>query len=222
MRIITWNMGRSRRTSNAAWHYLLSHLKPDIALVQEALASSVHQASAHGSLIWSSRRSGGTGIFIRSGIDFEPVEAPVKGSYVAGISTKLSGKGTRVLSVHVGPESWANQKALEPWLIEQVNAAPCVVGGDFNTSRHYASKHKLFFDRLLAAGVHDCHWSKHGREVPSFWGRQTRTAKYQDDHFFTSQSLAGFVSDCDVVDNPLTRLLSDHGPVVLSLSKTRG
>jgi exonuclease III len=34
---------------------------------------------------------------------------------------------------------------------------------------------------------------------------------------FASQFLANTVTDCWVDDNPLTRLLSDHGPVVLDL-----
>ena len=42
MRVITWNMGcgygqQFRRTHDEAWRYLTEELRPDIALVQEAL-----------------------------------------------------------------------------------------------------------------------------------------------------------------------------------------
>jgi endonuclease/exonuclease/phosphatase family metal-dependent hydrolase len=210
-------MGRRRQAHEAAWHYLLTHLETHIALVQEALASASRVAADHGSLVWSGPRAGGTGVFVRDGVDFERLEMSLKGSYLAGISTGALGGGIRAFSIHVGPESWNNQKTLEPWLISQVNDGMSIIGGDFNISRRYSRKHQAYFDRLLKAGVHDCHWAKNGREVPSFWGRQSLAAIYQDDHFFASPSLAGLVRDCQVVDNPLTRLLSDHGPVVLDL-----
>jgi endonuclease/exonuclease/phosphatase family metal-dependent hydrolase len=120
-------------------------------------------------------------------------------------------------SVHVGPESWKNQEAFKPWLVGKVRAELTVVAGDINTSRAYAAKHKAYLNRLIESGVHDCHWAKHGKETPSFWGRQSRVAKYQDDHVFASQLLASVVTDCWVDGNPLTRILSDHGPVVLDL-----
>jgi exonuclease III len=89
-----------------------------------------------------------------------------------------------------------------------------VIGGDFNISRTFSSKHKAYFDRLRESGVHDC-CCKDGKEAQSFWGHQSRARTYQDDHFFSSESIAGRVTSCCVMDNPRTRILSDHGPVVL-------
>ena len=215
MRIVTWNMGRSRNTHEAAWHYLLSCLRPDVACVQEALVSTDQIVADRGTVTWSRARPGGTGVFVRRGLDFRPIPSTLFGSYVAAVA--LSAPAVCVFSVHVGPESWKNQEALEPWLVRQVHAEPSVVGDDMNTSRAYSAKHAAFFDRLVASGVHDCHWSRQGRETPSFWGRQSTAATYQDDHFFASQSLAEAVTDCWVDDNPLTRILSDHGPVVLEI-----
>ena len=157
---------------------------------------------------------------MRGGLDFRTIPATLSGSYIAAVA--LTSPAVSVFSVHVGPESWKNQEALEPWLVRQVHAEQSVVGGDINTSRAYYAKHSAFFDRLTASGVHDCHWSEHGRETPSFWGKQSTAAVYQDDHFFTSQSLAGAVTDCWVGDNPLTRILSDHGPVVLEVEAAAG
>jgi exonuclease III len=222
MRLVTWNMGRSRDTHQAAWHYLLSHLKPDVACVQEALASAERFVAGNGSVIWSKGKPGGTGVFVRSGITAKQVPVTVAGSYVAAAAVSMPSGSIRVFSVHVGPESWANQQVFEPWIITEVHAEPSVVGGDMNTSRTFSKKHRNYLDRLIASGVHDCHWSKNGREVPSFWGRQSRGAKYQDDHFFASQSLANSVTACCVDDNPLTRMLSDHGPLVLDLEDNAG
>ena len=220
MRIVTWNMGRSAGTHEAAWHYLLNCLRPDVACVQEALASCDRIVADRGTVTWSGARPGKTGVFVRRGLGFRPIPATLSGSYVAAVG--LTVPALSVFSVHVGPESWANQETLEPWLVRQVHAEPSVVGGDINTSRSYSAKHAAFFDRLAAAGVHDCHWSEHGREVPSFWGRQSVAVTYQDDHFFASPSLAAVVTGCWVDDNPLTRILSDHGPVVLDIEAASG
>jgi hypothetical protein len=62
MRIVSWNMGcgprsRYRRTHKKAWQYLLDELRPDVALVQEALLSSDEYVASHGSLVWSVGRT---------------------------------------------------------------------------------------------------------------------------------------------------------------------
>jgi len=222
MRIVTWNMGRSRKTHEAAWDYLLSVLKPDVACVQEALGSADRLVEGSGAITWSKTKAGGTGVFVRRGLAGPGTPTSLPGSYVAAVTLRLGSRALRVFSVHVGPESWKNQEALEPWLVGQVQAEPSLVGGDINTSRAFSAKHKAYLNRLIESGVHDCHWARHKREVPSFWGRQSRKAKYQDDHFFASRSLAGSVSDCRVDDNPQTRILSDHGPVVLDLENEAG
>ncbi len=217
MRLVTWNIGRRKSKHEAAWHYLLLHLKADVTCVQEALGSADRLVAGTGSITWSKARPGGTGVFVRRGVKFSQAPSLVKGSYVAGVSLLLTAGSLRVFSVHVGPESWSNQKALEPWLVDQVQAEPTIVGGDFNISRAYSARHKAYFERLAGSGVLDCHWSNNGREVPTFWGRQSLGVKYQNDHFFTSPRLGSSVRACWVDDNPVTRLLSDHGPVVLDL-----
>jgi hypothetical protein len=44
MRVVTWNMGCGpnssyRKSHDEAWRYLLQELRPDVALVQEALVT---------------------------------------------------------------------------------------------------------------------------------------------------------------------------------------
>jgi exonuclease III len=220
MRIVTWNMGRSRAKHRAAWHYLQSHLQPDVACVQEAIAPSDGDVGDCGTFFWRDpKRPGGTGIFVRRGIRAVVISSPVPGSYVAGVSVRLLGQDTSVFSIHVGPETWKNQKTLRPWLLGQQAA---IVGGDFNTSRSYSRRHKEYLDGLIAEGLHDC-CCPSGIEAQSFWGHQASQAKtYQDDHFFASPSLSLVVRACGVVDNPLTRMLSDHGPLVLELGPKTG
>lgn len=50
MRVVTWNMGcgpsasQYRKSHDEAWDYLLRELQPDVALVQEALVTKIHDA----------------------------------------------------------------------------------------------------------------------------------------------------------------------------------
>lgn len=223
MRLITWNMGRSRAKHRAAWHYLLSHLQPDVACVQEAIAPSDFDLEIGGRVFWrDGKRPGGTGVFVRGGIEATPIWSVVPGSYVAGVSVHILGRELSVFSVHVGPESWKNQQALKPWLLEQLQLPNSVVGGDFNTSRGYSRRHKVYLDGLVAEGLHDC-CCPEGIETQSFWAHQVAQGKtYQDDHFFVGASLAPMVRTCRVLDNPLTRMLSDHGPLLFEVAQVAG
>ena len=58
-----------------AWRYLLEELRPDVALVQEALFDVARSATRGGRLIWSEERGSesGAAVFVREGLDFSPV-----------------------------------------------------------------------------------------------------------------------------------------------------
>ena len=128
-------------------------------------------------------------------------------------------------SVHVGPGNYNEHRRILAAELPNVTAGRrFVVGGDLNAARHWDTvyggrTHTGFFDTLADRGFHDCHWAQHGREIQTFWGHQAREA-YQCDHVFTDTVTAeqGHVRDCVVVDNPLVRALSDHGPVRLQLA----
>src|SRR5262245_9343895 len=143
MRIVTWNMGCGptlspyRRTHSEAWRYLTEELKPDIALVQEALLAAADMVAAAGSVVWSHDRKpdSGAGVFIKHGLEFIPREVHVEGSFIAVASTSIRGGVAEVASVHVGgPEYQRNLEFLRDWLVaEVVPDPPFVVGGDLNS-----------------------------------------------------------------------------------------
>jgi len=229
MLIVSWNMGcgprsRYRRTHEDAWRYLLA-LRPDVALVQEALLKSAPPPPL-GTTFWGSDRGtdSGTAIFVRSGVVAEPFAIRSPGSYASAISVYSSGLPLLIASVHVGPGDYKeNRRVLIDALIAATAGRRFVVGGDLNTARHWDAvyggrTHANFFKMLEEHGFYDCHWAQHGREVQSFWGHQTREA-YQCDHFFTDRTTAdlGQVLNCVVVDNPQVRALSDHGLLRLEL-----
>lgn len=225
MRIISWNMGcgprtRYRRTHIEAWRYLLAELDPDIAFVQEALLRTTMLPS-DGALFWSADlgSDSGTAVFVRAGMTASPVEVRSSGSYVAAVNLGEREFPLLLVSAHVGPGNYQKHRLTLAEVVGQlVVERRFVVGGDFNTARHWDTvyggrQHTAFFEDLARRGFHDCHWKKNEREVQSFWGHQAKEP-YQCDHLFTDKSTSDSVVKCFIVDNPIVRALSDHGPVV--------
>ena len=231
MRFVTWNMGCGprpstyRKSHDKAWRYLLDELRPDVAIVQEAMHARLDRESTD-RVVFRNKPDGldsGTAILVR-GVDAVGAD-PITAAETYAVSTRLTlpAGSCAVVGVHVYPGD-QHQIALRS-LAESFGAAakvtPLIVAGDFNSARHFdtvyrTNNHKWFFDAMTAAGLEDAHWAKHGREKQSFWGRQAKEP-YQDDHVFVSAGWADRVTSCDIVDNEVVRRLSDHGPVVFEV-----
>ncbi len=218
---------RYRKLHDEAWSYLLDELRPDVALVQEALVTKLEAARRdHAVTICGLEPSvlAGTAVLVRGlesgagpALDISPH------TYAVPVEVQTAAGPLVVVSVHVypGEKQHADLARLVAELARALPGRPALVGGDFNSARHFdtvygGKKHATFFDSMGTAGFHQAHWALHGREVQSFWGKQAKE-KYQDDHFFLSQRWAPRVRTCEVVDNDLVRRVSDHGPVVLEL-----
>jgi endonuclease/exonuclease/phosphatase family metal-dependent hydrolase len=229
MKYVSWNMGcapsmaKYRKTHAHAWQYLLAELRPDVALVQEALLTAAPSAPG-GQLYWSEDRGSesGAGIFVRDGLQARSVPLQSKGSYVAAVELTLGGSPTLVASVHVGPPDYKKHlRTLLDDLSQAADGRRFVIGGDLNAARHWDDVYggrwyTKYFEDLGQRHFHDCHWAQHGKEVQSFWGHQAREA-YQCDHLFVDEATAPNVSECAIVDNADVRRLSDHGPIHLTI-----
>lgn len=229
MRFVSWNMGcapapsKYRQIHREAWRYLLTELKPDVALVQEVLLD-VPLALDYGQVVWSVEHGhdSGTAIFVRHGLQVEERQMRSAGSYVAGVQLMVGGVSTIIASIHVGPPDY--RKHLQT-LLEELSTSIAdkrfLVGGDLNAARHiddvYGGHwHSRYFEELAKRGFHDCHWAKHRKEEQSFWGHQAKEA-YQCDHLFVDNLTAKHVTECNIVDNDRVRTLSDHGPMSLTI-----
>lgn len=230
VRIVTWNMGCNiaasayRKHHDEAWTYLLDELRPDIALVQEAVVAKMQAARGFKVTLCDldPKYDAGTAVLVHKTL--ETSEAPQisvsSATYAATAKVVTTAGPLSVAAVHAYPGKYADLEKLVE-LLGTTSAQPLVVGGDFNAARHFdtvygGKKYARFFEAVANAGFHDAHWGIHGREVQSFWGKKT-TQPYQDDHFFVSKSWASRVRSCNVVDNEIVRRVSDHGPVVLEL-----
>lgn len=234
MRIVTWNMGCNipasayRKHHDEAWAYLLEELRPDIALVQEAVVAKIEAAQEFTATLCDllPKYDAGTAVLMRR--DLETTAVPKlsisSATYVATTKVSTPAGLLNVAAVHVypGDEQHADLARLVALLRQTFEADSVLVGGDFNAARHFddiyrrKEKYAAFFDAMAEAGFHDAHWGIHGREVQSFWGKRAKEP-YQDDHFFISNAWASRVRSCDVIDNEVVRRVSDHGPVVLEL-----
>lgn len=216
-----------RKSHGEAWDYLLQELRPDVALVQEALVSKIDEARSEHSVTvcdLGPNVVAGTAVLVRG---FETSVAPPIAvsphTYAVTAEIRTPGGPLSVVSVHVypGEEQHADLARLVELLGSTFADLPVLVGGDFNSARRFdevygGKRHRTFFAAMETAGLHEVHWGIHGREIQSFWGRQTKEA-YQDDHFFVTNAWAPRIVSCTVIDNDVVRRVSDHGPVVMEL-----
>jgi exonuclease III len=208
-----------------AWHFLLMELHPDIALTQETLFYTVDNFAQYGSFHWSEDHTSDSGaaVFVRKGIKSEKVVLQSSGSFMAGANIATSEGSLVAVSIHVGPGDY-KQNVLEVFnvLEDKLKSQQFFAGGDLNAARHlddvYGGKwYHRFFDSLGKKEFYDCHWAVHGKETQSFWGPQAGEA-YQDDHIFVDIAHASAVIDCKVIDTPIVREFSDHGPLLLEIT----
>jgi len=211
-----------RRRHEEAWRYLLDELRPDVALVQEALFAAEPRLAAAGQVTWSDDRGkdSGTAIFVRRGLSATRVSVRSTGSYIAAVELASEDGPTLVASVHVGPPNYRKHlRILADELAAVVVGRRFVVGGDLNAARHIDKVYggrwfTRYFEDLERAHFYDCHWRQHGKEIQSFWGRQAKNP-YQCDHLFVDAATGLTSPICGIVDNPVLRDLSDHGPIEL-------
>ncbi|MCC6651530.1 MAG: endonuclease/exonuclease/phosphatase family protein [Candidatus Eisenbacteria bacterium] len=226
MRIITWNMGcgprQYREHHDKAWDYVLQDLKPDVAFVQEALVPKLRAMEELFSIFLCPPlpdHDSGTAVLVAKHLGAGPgPTVTVSGlTYVATATVDTPAGPLTVASFHVYPDD--NQKEDLPRIVELARSefarSPAVFGGDFNCARKFGGMYARFFEAMGTAGFCEpC--CKDGKEGWSFWGRQAKE-KYQDDHFFVSESWAPRVQSCQTINEGVVRTVSDHGPVVLEL-----
>jgi exonuclease III len=229
MRFVSWNMGcggpsRFRKTHETAWEYLLSELRPDVALVQEALIGASTWVKGRGALLMSAHTNpdNGAALFVREGLNATRVPMHSPHAFLAAGDISAPEGTFRTISVHLYPHSGkAHQENLR-MLFEALKAAMTggryVVGGDINAARRFDVVYRTrtygkFFASVAERGLHDCHFGLHGKEERTFWGK----GEYQLDHFFVEERAATSVRKCEVITTADTQRLSDHSPLVLEL-----
>lgn len=226
MRIVSWNLGSNSAGYAArhadAWEYLLQELRPDVALLQEAVPPAGIERSLVFARPWASRAWGSAVVTapgrIRKGFT-DTSRGPVvvaeldDGIVVASIHA-------RIVEGRTIPALQKTVRALAPYLENRRFA----VGGDLNTARGADAiwpghGHLEFFESLTGGGLYDCYWELNEHtEKRSFWG-DVSPHSLQLDHLFVDVSTGskGRVRACQILDTPEIRELSDHGPIIADI-----
>lgn len=229
MRLISWNMGCGgkqsayRKTHAEAWSYLLDELRPDVALLQEALAPAHKWVETRGACVMSSDHNPDNGavLFAASPLRVSAFDVRAHDAFVAAADVE----GLRIMSLHLYPRSGTrhhgNLVALFDVVADLTRGHRFVVGGDINASRGFDTMYggrayQKSFDAIARRGFHECHFGLHRAESQTFWGHRAKGA-YQLDHFFVDEPAAGKIARCEVVTTEDTRRLSDHSPVLLEV-----
>ena len=225
MRVITWNLGywQHRSRHDEAWAYLRNEIRPDLALLQEVSPPELQEEE--NILFKTVNRDWGTAIYTRN-IPLKELIIKRYQSRVAAARLKISSsRRIDAVSVHAP----IIKGRVFPYLAEifdeiesVVGKHTFIVGGDLNSAR-LAEKvwpghgHGPFFERLTESVFFDCHRKFHDVEQQTFF-RSGGKYPFQDDHLFVSHDLAKQVRSCDVLNNEVTRNVSDHIPLLAEIA----
>ena len=223
MRVVTWNMGYwlHRGQHDDAWQYLRDELKPDIALLQEVRPPPMNP----GEEVVFEGIAGGWGTAIYSTVG--PLASGVYPRYpgrIAGAHVDLDGSSVALASVHapiIENRVFPHLANIFDDIEAELGGDTFVVGGDLNSARLAETiwpkyGHGPFFDRVTNGVFVDAHFTLNGEEVQTVFRPRARH-RLQDDHLFVSRDLWPRLISCEAVDNPATRSLSDHIPLVLEI-----
>lgn len=226
MRIATWNLGSNGAGFAArhgdAWEYLLEEIRPDIALLQEAVPPAGLERSLVFARPWASRKWGSAVVTapgrIRKGFTDTSRGPVVVAELDDGIV--VGSIHARIVEGRTIPALQKTIRALAPLLKNRRFA----VGGDLNTARGADAiwpghGHLEFFESLTGRGLYDCYWELNAyTETRSFWGHVS-PHELQLDHLFVDLSTGseGRVKSCQILSGPEIRELSDHDPVIAEI-----
>ncbi len=230
MRILTWNLGYWQHSSqhDKAWDYLCNDIKPDIALLQEVKLPP--WLPRHTIVFEEITRGWGTAIYAPS----LPLSRRHLSSYprrVALASTMLDGDFPLfIASIHapiINGRVFPHLNNIFTELESREYTFRAVVGGDLNSARLAeqvwpGNGHGPFFERIDSGDPWvDCCRRFNTVELQTFF-RDNSVHPFQDDHIFVSRDLSDRIKSCNVIDNCLTRRVSDHIPLIAELDLYRG
>jgi len=226
VKVITWNLGFWQHKSNheKAWLYLREQIKPDLALLQEVKPIELRDNECM--LFRQIIQNWGTALYTRN-MPLKELILPTKysGRTIAATLKIPDGREATAVSIHapiINGRVFPYLSEIFEEIEKAISGKPFIVGGDLNTAR-LAEKvwprhgHGPFFERMAQSTFFDCHRKFHDNEEQTFF-RNGSKYPFQDDHLFVSRDLAACVKSCNVLDNKITRSLSDHIPVVAEIN----
>ena len=225
MKVITWNMGYwlHRSQHDEAWAYLREALRPDLALLQETSRAKTLDLEA---MVFHEIHPGwGTAIYSRDQpLNEMQYEGKYPGRVVAATASLLNGEMLFLASIHAPIIENRVFPHLSNIVDEVDRMAPgrtAILGGDLNSARLAEDVwpgygHGPFFEKMDRSRYVNCCWHIHGRELQTYF-RPRSKHPFQDDHLFITRELLPRLKSCYVIENTLTRRVSDHIPVMIEV-----
>lgn len=225
MRVATWNLGfwQYQASHRKAWDYLRNTIKPDVAMLQEVSPPEPHKNEhllfrpVHGN--W------GTALYSR-GIPLRALTFHTHAERVAAAEIRLeTGQDIIAASIHapiINQHVFPYLDRIFDELEDLVADKTFIIGGDLNAAK-LAEKvwpgygHGPFFDRITHSKFVDC-VHKFYAEEPQTVFRPGQRYAFQDDHLFVSHDLIEKAESCTVLNNAVTRAVSDHIPVTVEIN----
>ena len=228
MKILTWNLAYWQFSSHhpGAWDFLCNEIKPDFALLQEVKPPPWVDRDA---LIFEEiTRGWGTAIYCPHLVLSKETIPLFPGRIAAGSLNWGADMTLFVASIHapiIKGRVFPHLVNIFSELEMRLDSQTMIVGGDLNSAR-LAEKvwpgngHGPFFERIDKGDRWiDCCRQFNAEEIQTFF-RKGSLNPFQDDHVFVSPDLAPHLRSCAVINNDVTRKLSDHVPVVAELDIT--
>jgi endonuclease/exonuclease/phosphatase family metal-dependent hydrolase len=223
VKLATWNLGfwQFRNTHAKAWKYLCEEIRPDIALLQEV---KIPDLQADENIVFCAvHRDWGTAIYAR-GLPLTELSIPRYPGRVAAATARIHTRELALASVHapiINGRVFPHLEFIFDELESALKTHSAIVGGDLNTARLCERVwpgygHGPFFERIEHGPFVDCHWKFHGKEIQTYF-RKNSPHPLQDDHIFASPEIAWRFTSCAVLDNDTTRRVSDHIPIVAEI-----
>ncbi|MBA7641954.1 hypothetical protein ES703_49640 [subsurface metagenome] len=224
VKVITWNLGywQHRPFHEDAWNYLREEVKPDLALLQEVKPPLLNEGER---LLFKPVHGGwGTATYSRCSplVELGFVGYPGR---VATAQLECSGVKINAASIHapiIEGRVFPHLDRIFDEIEALMGAMTFIVGGDLNSAR-LAEKvwpgygHGPFFVRLADSPFFDCMMEFHDEEQQTYF-RHDVTRPWQDDHLFVSHNLAEKVVSCEVLNNDITKRVSDHRPILAEIN----
>lgn len=226
MKVITWNLGywQFARFHAEAWAYLREEIQPDVALLQETSIPTLRDDERV--IFKLIRGAWGTAVYAR-GADLQELPAQRHPTRVAAAVLRMPATEgeIRIASIHapiINGRVFPYLSNIFDELETMFAGHTATLGGDLNSARLAESVwpgygHGPFFERLGRGPFVDCHRRFAPEEVQTFF-RSDSVHPFQDDHLFVTPDLSARLVSCDVILNEVTRRVSDHIPLLATLS----
>jgi endonuclease/exonuclease/phosphatase family metal-dependent hydrolase len=225
IKVVSWNLGfwLYRKHHRDAWDYLRNVIKPDIVFLQETQTPKLDDDEVF--VFREVRQSWGTAIYCRGIRVMREIAMPRYSERIAAAEVEIDhNKSVFIASIHapiIKNRVFPHMDNIFTDIEAAFSDNPSLIGGDLNSARLAELTwpgfgHAPFFARVDASSFEDVRKRFYQDEIQTVF-RPNQSTPFQDDHIFVSRNLSSQIFSYSILDNEVTRTVSDHIPVIVEL-----